>query len=150
LKKQGILEINVKKFQYLRHTADAKFKAFGRSLEEAFCHAALATASLMWDCDLIEPYIKHSVFVSAKDEEQLLLNFLEEILFLLDSQMFLTKKADGLRIEKRNGCLILDAQLIGDTCSNRYQTFGEVKAITYNEMKIVKGSLVEVQVVVDM
>lgn len=140
----------MKKFQYLRHTADAKFKAFGRSLEEAFCHAALATASLMWDCDLIEPYIKHSVHVSGKDEEQLLLNFLEEILFLLDSQMFLMKKADGLRIEKRNGRLILDALLLGDTSSNRYQTFGEVKAITYSEMRIVKDSLVEVQVVVDM
>lgn len=104
----------------------------------------------MWDCDLIEPYVKHSVHVSGKDEEQLLLNFLEEILFLLDSQMFLMKKADGLRIEKRNGRLILDALLIGDTSSNRYQTFGEVKAITYSEMRIVKDSLVEVQVVVDM
>ena len=150
MKKQGTLEINVEKFRYLRHTADAKFKAFGRSLEEAFCHAALATASLMWDCDLIEPNIKHSVFVSGKDEEQLLLNFLEEILFLLDSQMFLMKKANGIRIENRNGRLILDALLIGDTCSDRYQTYGEVKAITYNEMKIVRDSFVEVQVVVDM
>lgn len=138
------------KFVYLRHTADAKFQAFGRSLEEAFGHAALATASLMWDCGQIEPKVEHAICVSGKDEEQLLLNFLEEILFLLDSQMFLLKKAEGLHIETRNNLLCLDAKLIGDTFSDRYETFGEVKAITYNEMEIIRNGLVEVRVVVDM
>jgi SHS2 domain-containing protein len=140
----------VKKFEYFRHTADAKFVAFGRSLEEAFGHAALATASLMWNCQTIEPEIEHSVSVSGKDEEQLLLNFLEEILFLMDSEMFLMKEAENVRIGKRGGFLRLKARLVGDVNSDRYETFGEVKAITYNEMKIVKKSLVEIQVVVDM
>ena len=36
------------KFKYLEHTADAKFQAFGRTLEEAFANAVLATASLIF------------------------------------------------------------------------------------------------------
>jgi len=39
----------MQKYRILPHTADAKFQAFGASLEEAFANAALATASLMWD-----------------------------------------------------------------------------------------------------
>lgn len=140
----------MKKFEYFGHTADAKFHAFGHSLEEAFCHAALAMVSLMWDCDQIEPHVEHSVSVSGRDEEQLLVSFLEEILFLLDSRMFLLKKTQRLQIGRRNGRLTLEASLVGDTLSDRYETFGEVKAVTYNEMKIVRNRAVKVQVVVDM
>jgi SHS2 domain-containing protein len=37
----------MERYRFLRHTADAKFQAFGTTLEEAFINAALATASLM-------------------------------------------------------------------------------------------------------
>ena len=33
--------MSAQKFRYLSHTADAKFQAFGASLEEAFSNAAL-------------------------------------------------------------------------------------------------------------
>ena len=46
--------------------------------------------------------------------------------------------------------MTLKAVLGGDTFSDRYETFGEVKAVTYSEMEIVKNHSVMVQVVVDM
>ncbi|MGB2763781.1 MAG: archease, partial [Candidatus Aminicenantaceae bacterium] len=41
---QIIGELKVERYRFLEHTSDAKFQAFGNTLEEAFCNAALATA----------------------------------------------------------------------------------------------------------
>lgn len=140
----------MQKFKYLHHTADAKFQAFGDSVEEAFANAALAMVSLMWQPEHIEAKIEHKLSVTGRDEKQLLYNFLEDILFRLDSKMFLTKAVDGIRLERKNNRFLLSASLVGDTNSERYETFGEVKAVTYNEMEIIKNHSVKVQVVVDM
>ena len=54
----------MQKFKYLQHTADAKFQAFGKTLEEAFCNAALAMVSLMWDPEKIEALFEIKLCVS--------------------------------------------------------------------------------------
>jgi len=51
----------MERYRFLEHTADAKFQAFGKTLEEAFSNAALATASLMWDWEEIEQNVEHRV-----------------------------------------------------------------------------------------
>jgi SHS2 domain-containing protein len=123
-----------KKYQFLEHTADAKFRAFGQSLEEAFTNAAYALVSLMWDGDTIESKIRHPVTVEGRDLKQLLVNFLEEILYLLDSRMFLLHSVEGIKIGKIEDMYVLEGSFFGDTYEKRYRPFGDVKAITYNEM----------------
>ncbi|MFC2160512.1 archease [Acidobacteriota bacterium] len=142
----------MQKFKYLQHTADAKFQAFGKTVEEAFCHAALAMVSLMWDPEKIEAKIELNLCVTGRDEKQLLLNFLQDILFKLDTKMFLLKTVKKICLIEENNQLTLKAVLAGDTFSERYETFGEVKAATYHEMEIAKNHdvYVMVQVVVDM
>jgi SHS2 domain-containing protein len=140
----------VERYRFLRHTADAKFQAFGTTLEEAFINAALATASLMWDWGKIEKKKEHRIEVNGKDLKQLLSSFLEEIIYLLDSKMFLLASPENLRIEKKGSLYILDAILKGDKYSDKYKIHGDVKAITYNEMEIEKNSHFMVQVVVDV
>ncbi len=140
----------MQKFKYLQHTADAKFQAFGESIEEAFTNAALAMVSLMWDPEKIETKIEHKLYVTGRDEKQLLFNFLEDILFKLDSLMFLVKTVEKIRLVRENNRFLLEARLVGDAYSEKYETFGEVKAVTYYEMEIVKNHHFMVQVVVDM
>ena len=140
----------MERYRFLRHTADAKFQAFGTTLEEAFVNAALATASLMWDWERIEKKIEHRIEVKGKDLKQLLSGFLEEIIYLLDSKMFLLASPENLRIEKKGSLYILKAFFKGDQYSDKYKTYGDVKAITYNEMEIEKNAHFMVQVVVDV
>ena len=141
---------NSAKFRYLEHTADAKFQAFGATLEEAFANAALAVASLMWNPVQVAPARKEVVRVGGNDLEQLLMAFLEEILYRLDTQEFLLHRAEEVRISiGQQGCE-LEAVFVGDAGTGRYEIFGEVKAITYNDMKIEAGDVALVQVVVDM
>ena len=138
------------RYTYLKHTADAKFRAFGSSLEEAFENAALATAGLMWDWTQIRPQRKYPVEVKGSDLEQLLSSFLEEILFLLDSRMFLLHSVEEIQVQKGDEHYVLKAIFLGDDLKDDYEVYGDVKAITYNEMKIEKTDRYLLQVVVDM
>jgi len=138
------------KFIFLDHTADAKFQAFGRTLEEAFANAALATASLMWDVDSIPKRVRYPFGVRGRDLEQLLVQFLQEIIYLFETKMFLLGSAEKLKIRESDHEYSLDAVFSGDDRRERYNIFGEVKAITYNEIKIEKNDRVTLQVVVDI
>jgi SHS2 domain-containing protein len=140
----------LRRYEFLEHTADAQFRAFGSSLEEAFSNASLALAFLMWDWHGVEKAVRRKVELSGKDLHQLLLLYLEEVLFLFDSQGFLLADVDSLEItEGKEGCS-LRAWLLGDLDDGELEIYGEVKAITYNEMRIEKGDQCFVQVVVDV
>lgn len=140
----------MERYRFLDHTADAKFQAFGNTLEEAFCNAALATASLMWDWKKIEKKVELQVEVQGKDLKQLLCSFLEEIVYLLDSRSFLMGVPERVRLDKKGGLFTLKALFKGDEYSEKYEIHGDVKAITYDEMEIVEGDRFMVQVVVDI
>jgi SHS2 domain-containing protein len=146
--KRGRAEME--KYMFLHHTADAKFQAFGRTLEEAFVHAALAVASLMWDWKKIPKNIAISVAVGGKDLEQLLVSFLEEILYLLDTQNFLLASVNDVLFEQKEECWKLQALFEGDVYKGEYEIFGHVKAITYNEIVVKDRAPFLVQVVADI
>jgi SHS2 domain-containing protein len=140
----------MKKYEILPHTADGKFRAYGRTLEEAFVNAALATASLMWDWGRVEPTLRRAFRVRGRDREQLLVKFLGEIIYLLDTERFLLGAVDGLEIREAGSGWTLQGVLLGDTLSNRYEIYGDVKAVTYSDMKIEECDGFTLQVVVDM
>ncbi|SRR4030043_1817846 len=120
------------KFKFLEHTADIKFQAFGKTLEEAFKNSALAMTNAMFKGKVKEK-ISKKIKVNGKDNERLLYEFLEELLVLLDSEDFILSKIKSIKI-KGNA---LGAEFIGDKAS-KYDFSNQVKAITYNEMFIKK------------
>ena len=137
-------------YKFFHHTADAKFQAFGQSLEETFAHAALALSSLMWDWKKIAKNIEIPVEVEGNDLEQLLVNFLEEILYLLDTRNFLLSSIDKILIKKETEGWKIQALFEGDVNTTEYEIFGDVKAVTYNEMIVKKRAPFMVQVVADV
>ena len=120
----------MKKYEYIEHTADIKFQAFGKSLEEVFENSALAMFNAISDdkIKLIEKK-KISVFTEGKDNESLLYEFLEELLVLFDSEHFMLGKIENLNIKGKK----LIAEISGDKVEN-YDIKIDVKAITYNDM----------------
>lgn len=140
----------MERFRILPHTADGKFQAYGKTLEEAFGNAALALASLMWDWSAIEPKIRHSVHVTGVDREQLLVKYLGEVVFLFETQQFLLGRVDGLRIRPQPDGFGLEAVFAGETLAPSHELHGDVKAVTYSDLKIEECDGFTVQVVVDM
>jgi SHS2 domain-containing protein len=149
------LYVMKKRYEILEHIADGKFRAFGRSLEEALGNAALAMVSLMWDSKKIRPAQREKIKVKASSVEQLIVKFLTEFIYLMEVKSFLLGRIDVLKIKKtsRGKRIVyeLQAEVSGDRISPGYELYGQVKAVTYNDMKIEKvdNGLV-LQVVVDM
>lgn len=116
------------KYKFLEHTADIKIQAFGKSVEEVFENCALAMFNSMSD-ENVKKKVKKKIQVEGKDYESLLYNFLEELLFLLDSEGFFLSGVENLRIKNNK----LTAQVVGDSAEN-YNLETDIKAITYSEM----------------
>lgn len=140
----------MERYRILPHTADGKFQAFGRTLEEAFGNAALALASLMWDWEKIGRRARHFVHVAGIDQEQLLVKFLTEVIYLFEAKRFLLGRVQGLRLRPQFDGVALEALLEGETLTDAHELHGVVKAVTYSDLKIEAGDGFTVQVVVDM
>jgi len=139
-----------KKYEFFEHTADAKFRAYGNSLTEAFSNAALALYSIMTDVDSIEPAIQKKITVKSATRQALLYDFLEELIYLTATEGFLLSNVASISIKQEFGYYLLNATILGDH-SPKYEIYTQVKAITYNDMEIIKeGDVVTVQVVPDL
>lgn len=136
----------MRKYEFFEHTADMKFRAFGRTLNQAFENSALAMFHIMSQ-NKIKSKIKKRIKVKGNDLENLLYNFLEKLLVLLDSEDFFLAKSK-IKIDRRD--MILTAELFGDSVKN-YETIIDVKAVTYNQMFVKKEKKFWVcQVVLDV
>lgn len=120
------------KFKFLSHTADVKFQAFGKTLNEVFENSGLALINVFYERKIKN--LKSKKFkVKGKDLESLMYNFLEELLFLIETG-FLPSRIK-VKINKDEKSLI--AELAGDAIKN-YKVRPDVKAITYNDMFVKK------------
>jgi SHS2 domain-containing protein len=121
------------KFKFIEHTADIQFRAYGKSLEEIFRNATEALTKSICE-DKIKNKKKIRISVKGNDLENLLYNYLEELIVLFDSEGFILSKVLKIKIDKKN--LKLDCEVVGD--SGDYEVYSHVKAITYNEMFVRK------------
>ena len=141
----------MKQYKYLEHTADAKFQAFGKNLEEAFANAAYAFTDIMLNHTTVKQDVKKRIKLSSENPEALLYDFLEQFLILLDTDRFLLSKIKDIKIIEKKNQLLLTATVLGDTYTRMYETNIIPKAITYEDMFIKEEKdKVTVQVVVDI
>ena len=127
------------RFEFLEHTSDAYIAAYGRTLEEAFENAALATFEVMTDVKRVEPKVKDTVEVEAGDEQALLYDWLEKLLIKFDLTDNLYSRFEIPAIEKTQGILKLKAKIWGEPLdlAKHLRKVG-VKAVTYHQMEILK------------
>lgn len=140
------------KYEYLPHTADTKFRAFGKTIGEAFSNAALAMTNVMVDTANVKQKTTRKIAAEGDDLQALLYSFLEQFLILLDSKNFFLAEIKKISISGNgsNGYK-LTAEAVGDDAA-KYETIGpQVKAVTYNDMIVEeKKSKCMVQVVLDI
>ena len=138
-----------KAFEFLPHTADVKFRAYGKTLGEAFANAALATKAVMTE-DTIKQKIEKKITVQAGNKESLLYDFLEKLLYFVDTEGFLVGKVKKINITEKNNRFVLDAIVVGDHADN-YEIKTQIKAVTYSDMFIKEEKTkVTIQVVHDV
>lgn len=118
-------------FEYLSHVADVKFRAVGKTIEEMYISSAEALFDTIRGQIKILEQKEIEIEVEGKDKEILLHNFLEEFLFLLDAKDFLVSRIKDIEVMENK----IKFKVVGDEADN-YKFTNDVKAITFNEMRI--------------
>ncbi len=105
--------------------------------------------SLMYDPIMVAAEKIKRIVVHGNDREQILYNFLEELLVLQDAKQFVMHGfVIPLKIVETKGKFKLVAEVSGDTIKDEYEVRPVVKAMTYAEIKISEKPLY-LQFVVD-
>lgn len=140
------------KFEFLEHTGDIKFKAYGKNLDDLFENSVLAISSVFSRGKKISDKKKREIKITGKDYESLLYKFLGEIIYLFDADNFIVSKAKVKLTDKyvKGEENTLTAILYGDDTKN-YKDLDAVKSPTYAEMYVKKeGKNFVCQVVLDV
>ena len=141
-------------FEYLEHTADIMFRAYGRTPEEMLSNAASALFKTMVDPATIDSKETWSVKLEALDLEDLAYQWLSEIIFLFETEsavfsgfsVHLEQDKDG-----PGGKMRMHGEISGERIDLRRHSFeNEVKAITRHKFGIKKNDLWCIQVILDV
>ncbi|MEM2856459.1 MAG: archease [Candidatus Nitrosocaldaceae archaeon] len=135
-------------YRFLEHMTDAYIEADGNTLEEAFENAAKGLVDTMIERESIE--IKERLIISVKgdDLEELLYNWLEEVLLKLSVDRIALKE---FKIRIKVDEYKLDADVYGerlDIVKHKYKV--EIKAVTYHMMEIKKDGKYKVRFLLDL
>lgn len=122
------------KFELFSHTADIGVYAYGNTLEECFESAAYAMFSLITkDMDKIEKKKNFLVKLKGEDLEELLVNYLSELLALFNVEGYLLCEFNVLKLNLPN----LEVEAWGEEYSPlRHNLSHEIKTVTYHFLKI--------------
>ena len=124
-------------FRILDHIADVGFECTGKTLEALFANAAKALVHFFVDLETIKAREELKIEVTGEDKESLLVNWLSEILFLIDSDNWLLS---DFRVSIR-GTNSLSATVRGEKWNrSRHVPKLLVKAVTYHLLEISKVS----------
>ena len=136
-----------KKFELIDHTADIGIAAYGADLKETFANAACALFSLMVDLDDVSESLCREATVTADNREDLLVEWLNELLYIFDVDNVLLKRFEITKLTDTS----LTADCFGEKMDpRRHRMKMGVKAATYHMLQVEEGNGWRVQVLLDI
>ncbi|HHH79966.1 MAG TPA: archease [Thermoplasmatales archaeon] len=138
----------MKDFEIIEHTADVGIRAFGRNLAECFENAAKGMFYLITDGSEISSIGQYNIKLKAENLEQLLVDWLSELLFLQSAHNLVFGRFE---VELDEQSAALSAKVFGEEYNRRKHRYGvEIKAVTYHMLKVKREPPYEVQVLFDI
>jgi len=137
-----------KKYDLIDHTADVGVKSYGKTLSECFENAAVGMFDIITDNSDIGSVGEYDIVLKADELEQLLVDWLNELLFLNSSENLVFGK---FNIEINEGQNKLKAKISGEEFDTSKHNIGaEIKAITYHMLEVKNTKPYHVQVLFDI
>jgi SHS2 domain-containing protein len=125
------------KYRLIDHTADIRIQVLGGSRKDLFANAAMAMFDLLTILKTVDGIEEKRITVEGADIEDLLINFLREILYLFNGESWLLKRCKVVKLTSK----CLDAQLWGEPYNLQKHTIKtELKAVTYHQLGIKKNT----------
>jgi len=121
-----------------KYTAgDLGMTASGRDLNELFADSGRGLTEIMTDSEKLRESRQLIVELKSDNLSDLYYDWLSEIIYLKDAELFLLKRVEFSQLDEKNG--ILKAKLFGDTIDpKRHILKIDIKAVTYYQFKIIK------------
>jgi len=136
-----------KDFEIVDHTADVGIIAYGADIKQAFANAARALFSLITELDDVAEVVYRDIELIAPDEESLLVEWLNELIYLFDAENIIFKRFDIIKLNNTQ----LKARSYGERVDSlKHKLKTGVKAATYHMLKVNKGDGCKVQVLFDI
>ena len=136
-----------REFEIVDHTADVGIRAYGASINQAFANAAKALFSLITELDNVNEVLHRDIELVAPDQESLLVEWLNELIYLFDAENIIFKRFDITRLNSTR----LKARGYGEKVNiSKHKLKIGVKAATYHMLKVDKTNGYQVQVLFDI
>jgi SHS2 domain-containing protein len=121
------------RFEFVDHTGDLGVRVFGDTLPRLFEQAAQALTFILTDPETILSKETRKLLLGANTDEELLITWLNELVYLFDTKGLLFKTYDVLSVHDHH----LEALAQGETyVEGRHPIKTTVKAATYHQLKI--------------
>jgi SHS2 domain-containing protein len=117
------------RYEQLEHTADLALRVYGQDLCEVFANAAYAMFSQLADIEHIQHKLQRQVSVEGTDYESLLVNWLNELLYLHETEDEVYSAFDIEQLSPQR----LQATVHGGPSR---EVFAIIKAATYHDLAI--------------
>ena len=125
----------MKRYKLLDHTADIGIIASGEDISEAFGNAAYAMFDILTDVDKIKEKGSFEVQISAENIEELLVAWLNELLYRYETERIAFSKFVIDDINDSD----LRASVSGEKIApDRHEIKTEIKSVTYHQLKVEK------------
>lgn len=135
-------------YQPISHTADIGYKVWGKTLEELFSNAARALTDNL--VEISDTAADKTLFVqlTAESKEELLVKWLEEILFHFETENLIGLSFTVSKVDLKDFRATIHG-IDWDPAKQPLKT--QIKAVTFHEMEIKeKDGKFEVQVILDV
>jgi len=121
------------RFKPLAHPSDIGIIAYGKTKKEIFENAAYGMFSIMADLKKVKAIQSLEIKVSGEDWGNLLINWLNELIYYADAKKMLFSK---FKIKKINATQ-LEAAVSGEKIDlDRHSIYRSIKAATYNQLHV--------------
>lgn len=132
----------------MEHTADVGIVADGNTFDDALAWVATGMFSVIADLDFVRESSSVDVHLESPDRESLVVDWLNELLYIFDANQFLPKTFDVSVNQDLTG---LTARCGGESVDlDRHVFYTDVKAATYHRLQVSSDAGWNIQVVLDV
>jgi SHS2 domain-containing protein len=126
------------------------YRAYGKTMDEAFANAALAMFEVMTDTSKIKPATQKNIAIESEDPFALLYDWLSELIYLHDAENLVFSRFEIEIAQTDQDKYSLNASVWGEAFNlHQHESREEVKAVTYHRMQIKEEDGYMVQVILD-
>ncbi|MCX5846643.1 MAG: archease [Deltaproteobacteria bacterium] len=123
----------MERYKVFDHTADLGLEIYGKTVKELFANAAFAVFDIITDLNRVKATEERTIIVEGEDWEDLLVNYLREVLYMFNGEGLLLKEYSIIEIDPQH----LQGRVSGELFNpSKHRINTEIKAVTYHQVTV--------------